>query len=203
MLGNALTDPIYLVTLITIFIVSITLHEFGHAKVAELLGDSTARDAGRVTLNPVAHLDLFGSLMLLFAGFGWAKPVPVDTSRFKNPRWGNVLVSAAGPAMNLVLAVAALWALKYAPGLNAGAADWLQVAFGLNMILFVFNLLPIPPLDGGHILEAMMPRRWLPAFQHMMPYGVVLLLVMVFMPGPWSPLRWIMGSVQGFMYQIL
>ena len=202
MLGH-LTDPVYLISLITIFIASITLHEYGHAKVADMLGDSTARDAGRVTLNPAVHLDLFGSLILLFAGFGWAKPVPVSPHRFKNPRLGNVLVSLAGPAMNLLLAFAALWVLKYVPGLNPGAASWLQVAFGLNVILFVFNLLPIPPLDGGHVLEAMLPRAWLPAFEKLMPYGVVLLLVMVFLPGPWSPIRWIMGSVQGVMYHLL
>jgi Zn-dependent protease len=203
MLLNNLSDPVYLISLLTIFVCSIALHEFGHAKVADMLGDPTPRQAGRVTLNPVSHLDLFGTLMLFFAGFGWAKPVPVSPHNFKQPRFGNVLVSVAGPMMNLLLALAALWALKYAPGLNQGAANWLQIAFSLNTILFFFNLLPIPPLDGGHILEALMPRRWLPTFQHMMPYGVVLLLVMVFLPGPWSPLGWMMRTVQGAMYSLL
>jgi Zn-dependent protease len=197
------SDPMYLLMLIPIFIASITLHEFGHAIVADLLGDSTPRDAGRVTLNPVVHLDFFGSLMILLAGFGWAKPVPVQPSNFKNPRMGNLLVSAAGPAMNFVLAIAALLALKYAPGLTQGGADWLKTAFGLNVLLMVFNLLPIPPLDGGHVLESLMPRRWLPAFRHLMPYGVVVLLVMVFLPGARGPLDWVIGSVQGFMYTMI
>lgn len=196
-------DPMYLAMLIPIFIVSITLHELGHAYVADWLGDSTPRDAGRLNFNPLVHLDLFGSLMLLFAGFGWAKPVPVSLHNMKNPRLANFLVSIAGPAMNLVLAIAALVAWKYAPGLSEGAALWLRTAFGLNLILMVFNLLPIPPLDGGHILESVMPRRFLPAYRHLMPYGVVVLLVMVFLPGADAPLRWLFGSVQGFMFQLI
>ena len=200
---NNLSDPIYLINLFIIFVVSIALHEFAHAKVADMLGDPTPRQAGRVTLNPGSHLDVFGTLMLLFAGFGWAKPVPVTPHNFKNPRFGNVLVSIAGPMMNLVLALLALAAFKYAPGLNEGASSWLATAFRLNLVLLVFNLLPIPPLDGGHVLEALLPRKWLPAYQHLMPYGVVLLLVMVFLPGPWSPLGWLFNSVQGFVVTLI
>jgi Zn-dependent protease len=200
---SALNDPVALLTLIAIFVASISLHEFGHAVVADLLGDPTPRRAGRVTLNPGAHLDVFGTLMLLFAGFGWAKPVPVSPHNFKHPRLYNLLVSAAGPLMNLLLAIAALVALKHSPDLTMGSVNWLRTALGLNLILFVFNLLPIPPLDGGHILEALMPRRWLPAFQHLQPYGVILLLVMVFMPGPWSPVRWLTGAALGVMHTFI
>lgn len=196
-------DPMYLMMLIPLFIASITLHEWGHAFAADRLGDRTPRDAGRLTLNPIAHLDLVGSLMLLFAGFGWAKPVPVSLHHMKNPRLGNFLVSIAGPAMNFVLAVLALVALKYAPGVNAGASLWLQTAFGLNLILMIFNMLPIPPLDGGHILESILPRRFLPTYRHLMPYGVAVLLVMVFFPGANAPLRWLYGSVQGIMYSLI
>lgn len=197
------SDPMILLMLIPIFIASITLHEFGHAIVADLMGDPTPRDAGRVTLNPVVHLDFLGSLMLLFAGFGWAKPVPVQPAHFKNPRLGNVLVSVAGPAMNFLLAIAALAALKYAPGINEGGAKWLMTAFSLNVILMVFNLLPIPPLDGGHVLEALMPRRWLPAFRNLMPYGVVVLLVMIFLPGARGPIDWVYQTVHGLMVRLI
>lgn len=196
-------DPMKLAMLIPIFVASITLHEFGHAIVADKLGDPTPRDAGRVTLNPIVHLDLFGSLMLLFAGFGWAKPVPVSPHHFKRPRLGNVLVSVAGPFMNFLLALAALAVLKYVPGINEGGAMWLMTAFSLNVLLMVFNLLPIPPLDGGHVLEALMPRRWLPAFRNLMPYGVVVLLVMVFLPGARGPLNWVYDTVQGVMVHLI
>ena len=203
MLLNNLNDPVYLVVLISLFIVSISLHEFGHAFVADRLGDSTARLAGRVTLNPAKHLDVFGTLMLFFAGFGWAKPVPVSPHNFKQPRFGNLLVSLAGPFMNFLLALVALAALKYGPEMGQGAALWLRTMFSLNLILMVFNLLPIPPLDGGHILESMLPRRWVPTYHHLMPYGVVVLLVMIFLPGADGPLRWLYGTVQGFMLTLI
>lgn len=202
MLGHNLSDPVYLIILISLFIVSITLHEFGHAIVADLLGDPTPREAGRVTVNPLSHLDPFGTIFLLLAGFGWAKPVPVTPSRLRWPRAGNFLVSAAGPFTNFLLAMIALCALKYGGTLSAGAEMWFRVAFQLNLMLMVFNLLPIPPLDGGHLLEAVLPRRWLPTYEHMMPYGVVLLLLLVFWPGA-SPLGWIYAGAAGLMWSVI
>ena len=202
MIGNHLGDPLFLAILIPLFIVSITLHEFGHAIVADLFGDPTPRDAGRVTLNPVPHLDFFGSIFLLFAGFGWAKPVPVNPANMRWPRLGNFLVSAAGPFTNFVLALAALLAWRYLGPMSPGAEQWLQVAFMLNVALMVLNLLPIPPLDGGHLVEALIPRRWLPKYEYLMPFGVVLLLVLVFMPGPFKPLQWLNQEAAELMIRV-
>jgi Zn-dependent protease len=201
---SLLNDPVALFTLVAIFVASISLHEFGHAVTADLLGDPTPREAGRVTLNPVSHLDVLGTLMLLSPlGFGWAKPVPVSPHNFKHPRLYNLLVSAAGPLMNLLLAFAALIAIKYVPDLTMGTMNWLRTALGLNLILFVFNLLPIPPLDGGHIIEAVMPRRWLPTFQQLKPWGVMVLLVMVMVPGVWSPVPWLKGLTLNVMEHLI
>jgi Zn-dependent protease len=202
MIGSHLSDPMFLAILIPLFVVSIVLHEFGHAFVADFLGDPTPRNAGRVTLNPVPHLDFFGTVFLLFAGFGWAKPVPVNPGNLRWPRLGNFLVSAAGPFTNFVLAVAALLGLKYLSPMSSGAEMWFSIAFMLNVALMVLNLLPIPPLDGGHLLEAVIPRRWLPHYEHLMPYGVVLLLVLVFMPGPFKPLHWLNQAAADEMVRV-
>lgn len=200
MLFNNLNDPLVLAALIPIFIVSITLHEFGHAATALVLGDTTARDAGRVTVNPLVHLDLFGTLFILLAGFGWAKPVPFDPSQLRWPRLGSFLVSAAGPATNFVLALLALLAMKYMTDLPAGSLMWFQILFSMNLMLMVFNLLPIPPLDGGNLIEAVLPRSWVPAFQRLLPYGVVILLLLVLLPGPYNPLRWLYAlAARGMM----
>jgi Zn-dependent protease len=140
----------------------------------------------------MAHLDPFGTIFLLLAGFGWAKPVPVTPSLLRWPRLGNFLVSAAGPFTNFLLALLALVALKYGGAWSPGADLWFSVAFQLNLMLMLFNLLPIPPLDGGHLIEALIPRRLLPAWEQLMPYGMVLLLALVF---------WPFGSPLGKVYQ--
>jgi Zn-dependent protease len=200
---NAATDPIVLVTLFTLFVVSITLHEFGHAAAATALGDPTARDAGRLTVNPLAHLDVFGTLFIVLAGFGWAKPVPFDPSRLLWPRLGTFLVSAAGPAANFLLALVALVGLQHLPDAEAGARMWFNVLFELNLMLLVFNLLPIPPLDGGNLLETLLPRRWLPAFRHLVPYGIVVLLVLVLVPQFRGVLAWLLSLARHAMYALV
>lgn len=202
MIGSHLSDPLILAILFPLFIVSISLHEFGHAIVADKLGDRTPRDAGRVTLNPISHLDFFGTVFLVFAGFGWAKPVPVNPANMRWPRLGNFLVSAAGPFTNFALALLALLALKHFSPMSAGAEMWLSIAFTLNVALMVLNLLPIPPLDGGHLLEAVLPRRWVPHYEQLMPYGVVLLLILVFLPGPFKPLHWLNQAAAGAMVRV-
>lgn len=145
-------------------IFSLTFHEFGHAKVASLIGDDTAKLAGRLTLNPIPHIDPLGLLMVFIIGIGYAKPVPVEPRKFRT-RWGTLLVAAAGPAMNLLLAIITI--NLYLIGLNAG---WTlldsQIAYffftflaQINMLLMLFNLLPIGPLDGSYILPYVLPRE--------------------------------------------
>lgn len=175
-----------LLIVLPIFIISITLHEFAHAATAQQLGDSTAADAGRVTINPFAHLDPLGTLMILFGPIGWAKPVPIDP-RYLG-RWGGLLVAAAGPIANLILAAIAMAVLKHQDGFLAitGASDAVlfpfKIMLALNLALAVFNMLPIPPLDGSQIVYGLLPARLRPAYHQLLPYGIVVLVALVVFP---------------------
>ena len=156
--------------LLPIVVASLALHELAHAYVAWKLGDPTAKEQGRLTLNPIAHLDPLGTLMFaltaLLAGvpFGWAKPVPVDPRNFSRPKEGMALVAVAGPVMNFVLALVALAVLRHA-GLDGRAFNVVALAYLVNVILGLFNLIPIPPLDGSRIVGVLMDNatyaRWI------------------------------------------
>ncbi len=189
--------------LLPIFLISITLHEFAHAAMARALGDRTAEDAGRVTINPLAHLDPLGTLMILFGPIGWAKPVPIDPVRLG--RWGTLLTAAAGPAANLLIAIVAVAALKHLPGALAGTGvpDNFLLPFGvalsLNLGLAVFNMLPIPPLDGSQIVYSLLPPRLVPAYHHFMPYGIVILVALVMLPIGGVFLDAVMRSAHGML----
>jgi len=184
-------------------VVAVLLHEISHGVAAFAFGDDTAKRAGRLTLNPIPHVDPFGSLILPAMGalsglpiIGYAKPVPVDPRRMRNPRRDMLLVSLAGPASNLVLmAIAALatkWLLHSGSGL-ASAIDrsgdnlLIQIVFSfavVNLLLGLFNLLPIPPLDGSAIFERFLPGSWLPMWYRFRPYGLLVVFLIVFMvPG--------------------
>ncbi|MDP9022654.1 MAG: site-2 protease family protein [Actinomycetota bacterium] len=178
------------------------LHEVSHGAVALAFGDDTAKRAGRLTLNPVKHIDPFGTVLLPLllavttgAAFGYAKPVPVNAARMRRPRDHGLVVSLAGPAVNIVLAVAAalvLRALLTNPalaGMRQGDALLQAVyAFGwINVILAAFNLIPLPPLDGSAVIERFLPRRWLPAWARLRSYSMGLLLIVVLLlPGALS-----------------
>ncbi|MBO5114896.1 MAG: site-2 protease family protein [Peptococcaceae bacterium] len=164
-------------------LLAITLHELAHGYVAYCLGDNTAKAAGRLTLNPLAHLDPIGALMMLIAGFGWAKPVPVNPFFFKGNRTtGMMLVSLAGPLVNLIVAYIA-YAVYVAgqgfytvPFLN----QFLNYCIILNVFLAVFNLIPIPPLDGSKILAGFLPKQTAFKFLTTMErYGFVILMVLI------------------------
>ena len=138
------------------------VHEFAHAVVADKLGDKTARNQGRLTINPFAHLEIFGSLMLIFAGVGWAKPVPVNPGRFKNPKWGMALTAAAGPISNILLAIifaSAFIVVAYTGSFHPTHDIFfaLELMIIVNLTLAVFNLLPVPPLDGSRIIGVVLP----------------------------------------------
>jgi len=152
-------------------IISLTFHEFGHAAVARLYGDDTAQKAGRLTLNPIAHIDPLGLLMVATVGFGFARPVPTNPAKFKS-MWADMFVSAAGPGMNLLLAILAVnfYALGTRYGWSITQGDGAELFFLyfalINLILMVFNLIPIGALDGHYILPYFLPRRMAQAYRY-------------------------------------
>lgn len=169
------------------FFIAITFHEFSHALAAYALGDDTARQAGRLTLNPFAHIDALGLLFLFFIGIGWARPVPMNTNNFKYPRIYAVLCGLAGPFANFVFALVFLYMLAYfiAPIHGSLPTAWgvfLRAGAQMNVMLGVFNMLPIPPLDGGHIIYACMPKAWLPTYYRLMPFFVIVLILLIALP---------------------
>lgn len=173
-------------------VVSVVLHEISHGVVALWFGDDTAKRAGRLTLNPVPHIDPFGSIILpglaILAGapfLAWAKPVPVSPNRLRNPRRDMLAVSLAGPATNFVLmGIAAVVArVMYQPNVTSAAVDIAWSFAVVNLFLGLFNLLPIPPLDGSSIIERLLPRNALPGWYKFRQYGMLILLVLVFSIG--------------------
>lgn len=163
-----------------IVLVTITVHELAHGYMAYLLGDNTAKNAGRLSLNPLAHLDPLGAILLFVTGFGWAKPVPINPFYFKGSRSrGILLVSLAGPLSNVVLAFVLAMFVPLAARFNMSLAQIIASAIYLNIYMAIFNLLPIPPLDGSKILASLIPKDAAYKFLSVMDqYGMILLLVL-------------------------
>ncbi len=171
---------------------SLTVHEWAHAWSATLLGDDTAERQGRLTLNPLAHIDALGTIILPLLGipFGWARPVPVNPARFRRDmpmRTGMMITAAAGPASNVVIALvcATLFGLGIRFGVGEERMDayqLLQTGMMLNILLAVFNMLPIYPLDGSRVVDGLMPLRWRPAWERYCQYGPMVLLAVIILP---------------------
>ena len=204
-------SPLFAVMVVLGFVVGITVHEAAHAWTARRLGDDTAYRQGRVTLNPAEHLDPLGSVLLVIAGFGWGRPVPVDTSRIKGGIWGPVAVAFAGPASNLVVVVTCAVLYRLAV-FQEGYALIAIAAFAFtNALLFVFNLIPIPPLDGSKILYPFLPRSLNGFVGFMNEYGPYVLLGLVLLgyflqrvpPFYTSPLSLIISSMLRPLYLVL
>jgi Zn-dependent protease len=190
-------DWAFVATVVAVLVPSVILHEVSHGVVANHFGDDTAKRAGRLTLNPIAHIDPFGTVILPiilalsgFGAFGYAKPVPVTVSRLRNPRQHSLYVSLAGPAVNIAIALAAAVALRplitvvggtrYLDGATAEVIYRLGI---INVILAAFNLIPLPPLDGSAVVERLLPRQWWPTWLRIRQYSMgVLILVVLLVP---------------------
>ncbi|GIN63112.1 putative zinc metalloprotease YwhC [Robertmurraya siralis] len=176
--------PYVVITLMVAF----TVHEFAHAYVAYRFGDPTAKNQGRLTLNPIHHLDPIGTILIFIAGFGWARPVPVNRFFFKKPRLASIMVSIAGPLSNLVMGCIGfiIWYVLVGTGLAVEApiyvSEFLDMFIKLNLLLFVFNLLPFPPLDGYRIIEDLVPATVRPKLTQFEQYGSIIFLILVITP---------------------
>jgi len=188
MLNILFENPIAFFILVPILLMSLAIHEFAHALAADKLGDPTARYLGRVTINPLAHLDPIGTLLLLFAGFGWGKPVPFNPINLHNPKRDGALISFAGPFSNIVIAVitALLVHLLSKAGVNPYASVLTtilfvvaQVVITLNLTLAFFNLIPIHPLDGFKVVYGLLPTNLASQWIQMESMGMIILLIMV------------------------
>lgn len=169
-------------------LIGFAFHEYAHAQVAVWLGDDTPRYQGRLSLSPLVHIDILGFLMIIFAGFGWAKPVEIDEGNFKNPKRDDILVSLAGPLMNLLIAIVFILFMKafyYMPpelisdGLYNTIMEVFDYTVWINVVLFVFNLLPVPPLDGSHIFFGLLGMKENGWYYQIYSYGRFLLLLLI------------------------
>jgi Zn-dependent protease len=191
------------ITIFTLLILlfSIIIHEVSHGSIAYALGDSTAKDEGRLSLNPLVHLDLVGSILLpLFLSIlnmpiiGWAKPVPINPMNFTDRKWGDLKVSLAGPASNFTVALIFGLIIKFVPSLPESFLTIAAIVVFYNIVLGLFNLIPIPPLDGSHILFSLLPDSFEKFKIFMWQYGFIILMLLIFIiPGG---LNWIYNSAE-------
>ncbi|KDR94187.1 Zn-dependent protease (includes SpoIVFB) [Peptoclostridium litorale DSM 5388] len=185
-------------------LLAISIHEFGHALAAYAMGDDTAKRHGRLTLDPIKHIDPIGIIMLLIFRFGWAKPVPVDENNFKNKRLGMIIVSAAGPVFNMICAVVFLTLYKVGRvtldmyALN----EILAYTVRFNIIFAAFNLIPIPPLDGSKIVLALLPRSVQSYYWEYEKFGMLLLLVLMYTGTVGHLIYPIAGVLQRILFSI-
>ncbi len=203
---DLLADPAVflqrLILQIPALLIAVTVHELAHALVADRLGDSTARMLGRITLNPLPHIDPLGAVAFVVAGFGWAKPVPVNARNFRHPVRDMAGVAAAGPVANFATAFAALLvlvALGRSDVLPQPLLRALSYVYTFNLALGIFNLIPLPPLDGGHFLAYLLPRSASGLVPLLERYGMFILLLLVFT----GATRWIVGPAFDWTSRIM
>jgi Zn-dependent protease len=188
LLNLLLNDPLTFVLLAVPLMYSVVLHELAHGWVAWRMGDPTAKWQGRLSLNPLKHLDPIGTIMLFIFGFGWARPVPVNFQYIRDTKKGLILVSSAGILVNMILAFLAFLAFRLlSPAPGTAAATFLYYLAQINIILAAFNLIPIPPLDGSKILMGFLPERWQYSLARIEPYGFFLIIGLLFL-GVLTPL---------------
>jgi len=179
--GGGLLNPARLLAVATIIFVALPVHEFAHAAAAVALGDQTPRRMGRYTLNPLPHIDPLGAILIAFTGFGWAKPVLWNPRNISmDPKLGSVIVSLAGPLSNLLLAAVGAALLHNGIGGDFGQT-FLAFFIQINVLLFVFNLIPIPPLDGSHVLFALLPGDNSRLQMQLSQFGFLILMAVIFL----------------------
>ena len=200
-----------------VILLSLTVHEYCHAYVAHKLGDDTALIQGRLTLNPIVHLDIFGTILMFVVGFGWAKPIPINPNNFKEPKKGMLLVAIAGPLSNLIMAIIAGIVIRlYLPDLllageNTSNIFNVVIIILIYIIVFgialaVFNLIPIPPLDGSRIMYGILPDKYIYGYSKFEPYGILFLFGIFFLGGSYFsyflsyPISKISNLITGFDY---
>jgi Zn-dependent protease len=196
-------NPQAFVAFVIAVVIAITVHEFSHAAVATIEGDRTPRSQGRLTLNPLAHLDPLGSIALVLAGFGWGKPVQFSPFQLRSQRIGAALVGLAGPASNFVLALLSAVVLRLVIYQGVGEFTFLllQRMVELNVVLGVFNLVPIPPLDGSRLLSIFLPQKHQGIVYFLDQYGIfILLALLIFAPGLLSPF---FNAIIRFVYSLV
>jgi len=202
-----------------VILLSLTVHEYFHGWTANKLGDPTAKMRGRLTLNPIAPLDILGTILMFIVGFGWAKPVPIDPRNFRDPKKDTILVAIAGPLSNLAMALAAGLALRYmiprmvsgeisSEGIYSVIAIILILTLVYGIALAVFNMIPIPPLDGSRVLYGILPDRYAYAYSRFEPYGVFFLFALfIFGGGIFKyllvPLSYLSVMLSGYNYGTL
>lgn len=201
-----LTNPIMFFAWAVSMIFAITIHEFSHALAGTLLGDPTAKNQGRLTLNPIKHMDIWGTLLMLFVGFGWGKPVPFNPYNLKNQRIGPAIVALAGPFSNLILVVIFVLLLKFVyplTGLGEGNAlfDFLYTFILINALLLSFNVIPVPPLDGSKLLFALLPPSAENVKMFLDKYGFFVLIGLLLIGGSLFSryFYWVIGIIDKFL----
>ncbi|OGK21541.1 hypothetical protein A3C23_04865 [Candidatus Roizmanbacteria bacterium RIFCSPHIGHO2_02_FULL_37_13b] len=209
LLLSLLSNPLLAVFYITILILTVSIHEYAHARVADELGDPTAQLAGRLTLNPLAHLDPIGSIAFLMFGFGWGKPVPFDPYNLKNPRRDSAYISLAGPLSNFLMAILLSILIYFFKTTSANSlypliSPILAFAIQINLILGLFNLIPIGPLDGFKIVGGFLPESQAHEWYSLERYGL-LFMIFMFIPflGNRSMLDIVLSPTIKFFYKLL
>lgn len=209
LLSTLFQNPLSFIIFVGVLLITLSVHEYAHARAAEELGDPTARLMGRLTLNPLAHIDPIGSLMILLVGFGWGKPVPFDPYNLKNPRKDSAIISLVGPLSNFVMAIVGAVLLRVLMGVDAGILSSLAILVlpffvQINLVLGLFNLLPFAPLDGFKVVAGIIPEDQAKEWYSLERYGMLFLLAFILpLMGNRSMLDIVLDPAVNYFYNLL